>query len=170
MKKVIYIFLLLLVLSSTFVSANWLSSWFKENVFGLSPSIASIQIRVKNANTTVLLSGATVVFRVGGNVIATKTTDSNGLTSAVNIEVGKTLYIDVAKSGYTSITNSNKGNISGSTTISAVLTLICTNDCITTGIKQCSGSGYISCGNSIIFLCTPATCAGRKDDTLKRHL
>ena len=103
MKKVIFIFLLLVV-SSTFVSANWL-----DDLLGLSPSTASMQIRVKDANTNAYLSGATVVFRVDGNIIATKTTDSNGLTASVSIEVGKSLYLDVSKTGYTSRTNINTG-------------------------------------------------------------
>lgn len=88
----------------------------------VTASMASVQIRAKDSNTNALLSGATVVFKVDGRTIATKTTGSNGLTDGVNVEIGKTLYIDVTKSGYEPIINSNKGRISAPTTIDAVLT------------------------------------------------
>jgi len=99
MKKVIFIFLLLVV-SSTFVSAN-IFDWFKDTFF--SPETRQVKVLIKD-NLGNPLSGANVKFKIGTTIAFTQTTDSTGYTPYVNLNVGEYYTGEASKTGYSTNT------------------------------------------------------------------
>jgi len=92
MKKVIFVFLLLLVIGSSFASASWYDIFF-------SPETRQVRVLIKD-NLGNALSTATVKFKVGTTTAFTQTTDSNGVTPYVSLNVGQYYTAEVSKTGY----------------------------------------------------------------------
>jgi len=102
---------------------------FCENNF-IPTTFADVKIRVREVETLAAIDGAVVEFKVDGEIIATKTTNSQGVTAPVTIGVGKILYVNVYKEGYAIKTNANLGTVttSGIRDIAiSPLTLECTD-------------------------------------------
>ncbi|MCA9485400.1 MAG: hypothetical protein KC506_00985, partial [Nanoarchaeota archaeon] len=104
MKKEFIVLGLLLILSTSVVSASWFSDLFGgSDDTQLSPS-KQVTVRVKDSDTGGAIYGAVVIFsKVGGSGSSPiKTTGTDGLTPFVSVDVGERYNFDISASGYQS--------------------------------------------------------------------
>src|SRR3989344_1662811 len=108
------------------------------------------------------LSGAIVKFKIGTTIAFTQTTDSNGYTPYVNLNVGEYYTGEASKTGYSTNTWNIGTIVSGSAWSIGPYVLTSTTPCVnecTSGMKRCSSDnkGRQTCGNYDTDSCTEWT-------------